>query len=70
MQHVRVEIWQINVVVQVISLKTVKKRLKQGKKVVSKAAVTLRTIRSVPLKLAKKGVRIAMVADGNLTTPN
>jgi hypothetical protein len=70
MQHVRVEIWQINVVVQVISLKTVKKRLKQGKKVVSKAAVTLKTIRSVPLKLAKKEVRIAMVADGNLTTPN
>lgn len=70
MQHVRVEIWQINVVVQVISLKTVKKRLKQGKKVVSKAAVTLKTTRSVPLKLEKKGVRIAMVADGNLTTPN
>ncbi len=56
--------------VQVISRRIVKKPLKQGKKVDSKAAVISKTIRSVLLKQVKRAVSIAMVADVSLTTLN
>jgi len=58
------------VVVQVISHRIVKRLLKQGKKVDSKAAVISKMIRSALLKQAKRGVSIAMVVDVNLTTLN
>jgi len=56
------ERWQIIVVVQVISLKTVKEHQQQAAKVASRAGGTSRTILSAPQKQVKKGAKIVMVA--------
>ncbi|AKL04283.1 hypothetical protein SK92_04799 [Klebsiella oxytoca] len=64
------KIWQNIVVVPVISLKTVIKHLKLDVKAVSTAVVILKTIRNVHLRPVKKAVKIVMVADANLTTPD
>jgi hypothetical protein len=50
-------LWQSIVVVPVISLQTVKKHLMQGKKAVSKAVGTSKTIRNAPPKPVRKAVR-------------
>jgi hypothetical protein len=50
------------VVVQVISLKTVKEHQKQVVKVASLAGVTSRTTLSAHQRLVKKGVKIATAA--------
>jgi hypothetical protein len=62
-------LWQSIVVVPVISLKTVRKHQTQGKKEVSKAVGTLRTIRNVPPKPVRKAVRTVTAVAVNLTSP-
>jgi len=51
--------WQIIVAVQVILLKIVSGRLKRAVKAARPAAETSKTTLSVPLKQAKKAVKIA-----------
>jgi hypothetical protein len=54
--------WQTIVVVQVISLKTVKEHQKQVVKVASTAGGISKMILSAPQRLVKKGAKVAMVA--------
>jgi hypothetical protein len=54
--------WQTIVVVQVISLKTVKEHQKQVVKVASIAGGTSKTTLSAPLKQVRKGAKAATVA--------
>jgi hypothetical protein len=54
--------WQTIVVVQVISLKTVKEHQKQVVKVASIVGVILKMTHNVPRKLVRKGAKAVTVA--------
>lgn len=54
--------WQTIVVVQVISLKTVKEHQKQAVKVASIVGEILKMTHNVPRKLVRKGAKAATVA--------